>query len=290
MKVLLAVIEDLCIFAYRALSGSLPYTSSSTAQTVINTHKQLFHPAPSTPKLSESITTVSQKNRSSQEEAVTSVGALIAGYQYYIGVPKVYVYQDPVISFDGALRCLAYGQSVRLVALRGRWAQVRLAGRLGWVLKDVLAEDKNTVYPRFVDGELYDAEHPETGKLRMLIDDMFGGGRGAFPLMPPEYIQYRLQEKHRVIDWGDTRQRIAGTWQHKLRGRTGVHIGIHPKTISIMEYTIDDMGHLAFVEAVFPDSSIHITQIGKKEDSQYSDQMLTQEQWKELRPVFIDVL
>jgi len=88
---------------------------------------------------------------------------------------------------------------------------------------------------------------------------------------------------------GNVRLRIPGTWQRKLKGGIGVHIGIAPKTESIMEYIVDDVGHLAFVEAVFPDGSMNITEIGKYNDSTYTEDTLQSEQWKELSPVFLEI-
>jgi len=291
MKVLLAVIEELCTFAYRALSGALPYMESSppTDVSVSRSAIQIQHPSPLTPKLTEHSAYKSQRI-SAYVKRQQGLSTLKTGYQYFIGAQEVYFYPDPVVAFDGAMHELAYGQSVRLVALQGRWAQVRLGGQLGWIFKDVLRENANSVYPRFEDNEIYVSDHFETIKLRMCIDDAFGGGRGAFPLMAPEYIQYKLQQIHKSIEWDDKHSRIAGTWQRKLRGHLGIHIGITPKTDSVMEYSIDDRGYQAFVEAVFPDGSIHITQIGKDDESQYTNEMLNQSQWKELRPVFIDVL
>jgi len=296
MKVLLAVLEDLFLFVYHALSGAVPYKDKTRPAEVVTTSKlplnpaQIQYPSPDVLKLEKSNANETHRSPQDTSEENKLPDSFKIGYQYFVGEADVFFYQDPVIAFDGALRELVYGQSVRLVQLQGRWAQVRLGGRLGWVFKDVLRENANSVYPRFEDDEMYDAHHFETRKLRMCIRDTFGGGRGGFPLMAPEYIQYKLQQKHKTIAWNEEHSRIAGTWQRKLRGYTGIHIGITPKTESILEYSMDDIGYQAFVEAVLPDNSIHITQIGKSGSSQYTDEMLTEAQWKELRPVFIDVL
>ena len=66
-------------------------------------------------------------------------------------------------------------------------------------------------------------------------------------------------------------------------------MGVTPKTESVMEYIVDDIGHLAFVEAVFPDGSMKITEIGKFDDNAYTEGILASDQWKELRPVFIEI-
>ncbi len=64
-------------------------------------------------------------------------------------------------------------------------------------------------------------------------------------------------------------------------------MNVLPKTHSIMEYTIDEVGYLAFVEAVFPDRSIKISEVGFPEDGYYREAIMTQEEYRELKPVFI---
>lgn len=57
-----------------------------------------------------------------------------------------------------------------------------------------------------------------------------------------------------------------------------------------MEYlTEDDTGHVAYVESVFPDGTITISEIGPWKDGVYGERSLAQEMWRELKPVFIEV-
>ena len=286
MQVLIAVIDDLFQFVCKAFSGAVTYdsdnvTTGSVAESdcVLDSYQKTLQKIQGEP---ERVPVLTSGTTISSE-------AFRVGEQYFIGVIGTYFYQDPVLAFDSALKRLEYGKSVRLMALQGRWAQVRLAGIVGWVFKDALVLQIDDVYPRFTQEVQYNAEHPETIKLRACIDDEFGGARGVHPLSAAEYIHYKLKQKQRLIDWGDIRMRIPGTWQRKLRGGFGIHMGIISKTESVMEYVMDDVGHLAFVEAVFPDGSIKITEIGKLDDHAYTETVLTPDQWKELRPVFIEV-
>ncbi len=295
----MAVIDDLYAFAMQHISGSIPYNKQhhNTTTSYQQTLEKIQH------SVSESNTLSNNAERSTVVHTeVPLLGthtihthhvsneSFKVGYQYFTGSIDTPFYQDPVRAFDGVLKIVPYGTKVRLVSLKGRWAQVRIAGRVGWIFKDVLIEDANGVYPRFVTDMMYGADNQQTIKLRKCIDDAFAGEQGGHPLSAAEYVHYRLLQKRRKIDWGDIRMRIPGTWQRKLRGNSGVHIGIEPKTESVMEYHIDDLGYLAFVEAVFPDKSIHITQIDKAGTHQYTDEMLLQNQWRELRPVFIAIL
>ena len=271
MNVLIAVVYDLFQFARSAFSGAVPYVSLEKKQIV------------STETSTDIIDAVGGLKLKNNEPFKINE-------QYFVGAIGSFIYHDPVLAFDNALKVLDYGQNVRLVALQGRWAQVRLAGMIGWVFKDSLVLQADDVYPRFGSDVLYDAHHSETIKLRACIDDMFGGARGDHDLSATEYVHYRLMRNRLHIDWVDARMRIPGTWQKKLRGRAGIHMGIVPTDNCVMEYIIDDVGHLVFVESVFPDGSIKVTQIGKHAECVYTEELLASEQYKELRPVFIQVL
>ena len=280
MQILIAVIEDLFQFAKHALSGAVPYAKPS--QVTIESYQETLK------KIQKTAPSVSMPRTDAAPKAVHIQKSLQVGEQYFIGTVDSSMYQDPVLAFDNAVTKLKYGQNVRLISLQGRWAQVRLAGMVGWVFKDSLVMKSSDVYPYFTRDIQYDSKNPQTIKLRACIDDAFGGAASGYVLSAAEYVQYRLTQKNRIIDWGDIRMRIPGTWQRKLAGRTGIHIGIAPKTESVMEYVYDDMGHLAFVEAVFPDESIKISEIGKYDDASYTELTLSCEEWKELSPVFIE--
>ncbi len=281
MKVLIAVVNDLFQFVCKSFSGAVPYTPQK--EVVLDTYQeklqQVQYPL-STPEVVPEVV---------MPFSIATDDTFRIGDQYFIGSIGTYFYHDPVVAFDSALERLAYGTHVRLVSLQGRWAEVRIAGVVGCVFKDALVVQSDAVYPSFVASVSYDAEHPDTVKLRACIDDEFGGARGEHALSPSEYVHYRLKQNKRAVAWGNVRLRIPGTWQRKLKGGIGVHIGIAPKTESIMEYIVDDVGHLAFVEAVFPDGSMNITEIGKYNDSTYTEDTLQSEQWKELSPVFLEI-
>ncbi|MCR4286353.1 MAG: hypothetical protein NUW00_05660, partial [Candidatus Kaiserbacteria bacterium] len=69
-----------------------------------------------------------------------------------------------------------------------------------------------------------------------------------------------------------------------------VHVGVVPKMGSIMEYISDaDTGHLAFVEAVFPDDTISVSEVNFPDSGIYNERELSKDEWKELKPVFIAV-
>ena len=57
-----------------------------------------------------------------------------------------------------------------------------------------------------------------------------------------------------------------------------------------MEYLFEnEVGHLTYVEAVFPDTTIAISEVNFPDSGMYNERQLTKEEWKEFKPVFISV-
>lgn len=277
MEVLLAVIDDLFHFARTSLlemlvqKDKLAITSSAGKTSVTPFSHALHSVLPSIsfrPLLPEHA----------------------LGSQYFIGEKETYMYIDPVISFDSATKKLQYGDFVQVLKLGGRWAYVRIREKDGWILKDALRDKAADVFPSFTLGAVYAHESPDTIKLRLCIQDQFQGSVSSSILSDAEYVTYKLSRKGKQILWGDARPRIAGTWQQRLKGQSGIHIGIKPKTESVMEYIADSIGHLAFVEAVFPDDTVEVSAIGLQNDGEFTKKAMSKEEWIELRPVFIQVL
>jgi hypothetical protein len=196
----------------------------------------------------------------------------------------------PQQEFDGVVERVPYGAAVTVVGYRGRYASVLRGGHTGWIFKDDLSPDKHAVWPQFVVRHEYLSTESDTIKLRAIIEDVFGAGVMALPLQAGEYIMFRLLMEHRTIDWPQTRPRLPGLWQTILRGVPGIHATISPKTDSIMEWNTEHgEGRLAYVEAVSPDNTIALTLVGRVVAGQYETCTMLEEEWRELRPVFIEV-
>ncbi len=281
MEVLLAVIDDLWRFARYEMFGFRTVNGFDR-----ELENQTLLPLPAETKIKQEVKTGDLLNELTWQ-TTANTDDLRAGDQYYVADIETYLYTDPVIAFGTSVKQLPYGQPVILKKVGGRWAQVETAKETGWVLKDVLALRKTDVYPSFVIDEVYDARHSETVKLRGYINDEFCGARADLPLSGAEFVTYKLRSLHIEIPWPKKSARVPGVWQVKLRGLKGVYMNVLPKTHSIMEYTIDEVGYLAFVEAVFPDRSIKISEVGFPEDGYYREAIMTQEEYRELKPVFI---
>jgi surface antigen len=57
-----------------------------------------------------------------------------------------------------------------------------------------------------------------------------------------------------------------------------------------MEYVDEnEIGHLAYIEAVFPDDTVALSEVNYPDSGTYNERELSKLEWKELRPVFIVV-
>jgi hypothetical protein len=171
---------------------------------------------------------------------------------------------------------------------RGRFYRVTWGEYEGWVLREDVVDRAIRVYPDFIIGQENSVDHPNTAHVRTILQDIFGLGRSEFALQSGEYVLYRLWKRGIRLEWPDVRPRVPGLWHKILKGRPGIHIGMTPRVGSIMECMIDnDMGHLAYVEAVFPDMTITISEVNYPDSGIYNERELQKDAWKEMKPVFI---
>ena len=208
----------------------------------------------------------------------------------YILVSKAAVSITPYLGFDTVFTSMQFAEAVTVRAYQGEYAQIVTAHGLGWIHKDVLESKRSNVWPTLIADVSYPADSVVTQLIRRHLDDSFGATSLQLPLQSVEYVSYRLKQiKHR-INWGVDRPRLPGLWQDQLKGRAGIHIGIQPLADSVMEFRADDGdGVLFFVEAVAPDNTLTCSTVGLKEGGVYTTHIFEEADWREWRPVFIDV-
>ena len=282
MQAMVAVVEDLYSFVfYYGLGFYRPLKVEPT----------LLPPgSPAETTVDASTTTATPARPSYESIKAHAADPVAAGDIQYVRVPQAHVYALPTRTFDGAFSTLQYGASVPVVSQQGSWLSVLIDEKRGWIQRDSVTDKHSALYPQLEVGKTYDADHDATERIRLIIDDSFTSSGLDTPLQNVEYVTYRLLRKGRSVLWPSERPRLAGTWQRLLRGVTGVHVGVHPKTGSIIEYVNpDDTGHVGYVASVYPDDSITINEVGYPTDGVYSERTLKKDEWRELRPVFIEV-
>jgi hypothetical protein len=284
IRLLMAVVEELYTFVVDSVSKKTleENTSSRALGTLLElpSHKaedeDVIYAGPATFK---STAEVLHESRRPEKNTVM-----------YTGSENVPLFKQPTIEFDGIMDRIPYGAMVMVLEGRGRWSEVAYGNTTGWVLRDELIDRAAHVYPDFTIGEANLSDDPNTLKVRACIEDEFGGGVAEVPLQASEYVLYRLYRKGKRIKWPEERPRIAGKWHDLLRGTENVHVSIQPQEGSVMEYTKNDgEGHLAYVEAVFPDQTISISEANFPENGIYNERVLTKEEWRELHPVFVEI-
>lgn len=212
----------------------------------------------------------------------------ITGQPVVMAEDSVLLFQHPTKEFDAVQAVLPYGAEARLMREQGAWAEVSHGGKTGWVERDQLVSSQAQVRPYFVIKEYCGATAETTKRLRRMIGDEFYGGRAELPLQAEEYVYYKLFIRGVFIPNVTERPRQAGRWQKLFAGQRGVHISVRPKTGSVVEYVTEaDEGRLAYVEAVFPDESVSLSEVGEPETGFYSERTLGKEVWQALSPVFI---
>jgi hypothetical protein len=213
-------------------------------------------------------------------EEVKSAAVPLAHEVMYVGSGDAPLYLRPVREFDEVVVRVPYGSMVLAMEEEGRFVRVSYARYTGYMLRDDVADRASFVYPEFVPGEENAYDDPNTLRVRACIRDLFGGGETEYPLQAGEYVTYRLFRKGLSISWAESRPRVPGRWHELLEGAPGIAIDTTPKPGAIMESLLgDDVGHVAYVEAVFPDEVITISETNYPDRGVYSERTLSKEAW-----------
>lgn len=302
MNVFLAVIEDLTSFVaywFRRMGGGSEPTKAliaPPARKALPPRQQILieeMPIESPDQGFTSIKEVMADHHpiatevSSETAVVTEVG-LTFQEELVVGARNVLLFMRPTKEFDAVQKKIPYGANLVVHEQRGNWAKVTYQESTGWVSRDTLVAHQAQVRPFFVIKEYCDQESDVTRRLRNVIEDEFCAGAAELPLHAEEYVYYRLLVRGIVLPRTAQRPRLAGTWQKIFSGERGVHIGVRPKTGTVMEYVDEnEVGHVAYVEAVFPDESVSVSEVGDPHEGYYNERTLGKEVWQQLSPVFI---
>lgn len=263
MAVLVAVIDDLWQFAFQSLFGARTFTHDHQAEMVQQT-------------LPLQTTT-----------AETDFIPLTVSDRYFIGVSGQFLYSDPTSSVETEVRPISYGEAVIIKKLGGDWAQVMIQDQIGWVHRRTLVTTQMLAVPTLAKNRLYTADQSETKDIRRWLQrfDLQQSG----PLTSVEYILQRLVRSGAVVPQQLHTMTTPGSWQRILRGAPGVHISVTPQVGSVMEYVLDDIGFIAYVESIQSDQTIVISECSLVAPGQYTERTLEQAEYRELAPVFITI-
>ncbi|QQG46545.1 MAG: CHAP domain-containing protein [Candidatus Niyogibacteria bacterium] len=222
---------------------------------------------------------------------------------------KIYIkendvnFRKPSGEPDGVEKMKA-GQN--LVFVDGPWFRATKDGKIGWVYADYISETNPNPAQQpqqlisFVEGwpNLYNS--PVTVAVREIINNEFGLEAEKIPLNCTEYVQYCIKTKLGiVIEWPSDRPRHGGKWADIFRRNNLYKVINEPVSncaacftdVRKKDGTLTKEGHVAFVEEIFPDGSIKISEANWPNSGIYSERILSKADWQnKYRCRFIDFL
>lgn len=300
-----AVTEDLATFAYTSLRGWFVTQVDTEAAPKLLTVPTPPYIVPreimaqegraiATPRATTLSTPAPTSVQVSLESKNTSRPLLQKSTVMYTASPATALY-ELALGLGPVLTSLPYGSMVMVLDAKEEWAKVAQGAYVGWVHVDDLEDCAADVYPSFRKGEENGADAVSTTRVRAVIQDEFGAGEAHLPLQAEEYVTYRLLRKGKRIEWPEVRPRTLGVWHTILNDTPNVECRAVPSQGALMEFTMESedaegvAGHVAFVEAVFPDDTIQISEANWPDRGIYSERVLPLEEWQALNPVFLVV-
>lgn len=279
MPLMIAVIEDLFTFAVKALFGTknassgVIFMAPRKERMAIESPKSVSEkplPPAHLEGVFEPVLTTPQKN---------TVVYCAAG-----GAP---LRSSGKTGVDNVIEHVPYGSMLVALHTNDGWVRVFHKGTEGYMELTDLADRAAYVYPKFTIGEENNAHDPNTERLRAMIEDEFSYGEGEFPLQAEEYVAYKLRRHGFVLAWSHVRPRTPGTWSTITEHMSDTEVSNEPRPRSVMEWKDGERGHVAFVEAVFPDKTVQLSEANWPEDGIYNERVVVKEEWQKLNPSFI---
>jgi hypothetical protein len=150
------------------------------------------------------------------------------------------------------------------------------------VLVKVL-EEKPNLLPQFVQGDTNLADGENTKLVRKYINYEFGLNFEADCLQCVEYVQYRVKQKLGIwIDWPIKSGRDAKYWPVILGSRYKVsEVPIINSVASFDAPSLGVHGHVVFVENIFPNGEIEISEVNLPRDGIYNIKRMLPSMWRD---------
>lgn len=211
---------------------------------------------------------------------------------------KIYITEDgvrfrkPSDAPDG-VESMTKGQEVLFID--GPWFRVTKDGKTGWVHADYLSEENSAQTqatqqtPSFIKGQHNQFNSSTTIAIRKIIGDEFGGGVNKWDLQCTEYAMFCVKTKCNIdIQWPVKSGRDGGKWADIFEQNKKYTVLAEPKVNCVAcltevrrkDGTLTKEGHIAFVEEVFPDGSIKISEANWPGNGIYNDRIISKTDWQ----------
>jgi surface antigen len=185
------------------------------------------------------------------------------------------------------IRELAEGEEMTFVD--GPWLKVRVGDQEGWVHGDYVTDSFSPVAGVFRLGIPNLPHDATTVFVRKEINDEYGGGKNSWELQCTEYVTYRVKKKLGVvISWPVKSGRNGGKWGSIFQKHKTYAVFAEPKINCAMSFTsgissnsaTNKIGHVAFIEEVYPDGSIKISEANWPRNGIYNERVISVSDWK----------
>lgn len=137
--------------------------------------------------------------------------------------------------------------------------------------------------PRFVHGKPNLANGENTKRVREYIKHEFGLNFDVDCLQCVEYVQYRVKQKLGIwIEWPIKSGRDAKYWPNMLGPRYRVsEMPVVNSVASFDALSLGVHGHVVFVENIFPDGEIEISEVNLPRDGIYNLKRMAPAIWRD---------
>ncbi len=197
---------------------------------------------------------------------------------------------------DNKIDLLAFGQEVSFFSKKGEWFKVKyesVAGKnkTGWVMSQYLELKKkniSTQKPVFKIGIPNLWNDTNTKIVREVIGDEFGGEKHKWDLQCTEYVFYKLKQNGVKIKWPVRSGRDGGKWGEIFKKFNLYKVSDKPTVGGAMCFTdgfktlaAKKTGHIAYIEKVFADGSIFISEANVPGLGKYNERKLSPALWRD---------
>jgi len=237
----------------------------------------------------------------SEEKSVEILPELTTQKLYVNSEIGLRIRSTPEIKPDNILEVLSHGQEVTKIEEQNKWIKVQYnSDKEGWVSSVYLTENKPVDSPQVAPKEDFQDALPKfkkavanlandenTIKLRKIINYEFGLDFDKDELQCTEYTQYRVQQMGIKIQWPVKTNRNGGNWANIFEKHGLYKVLDTPKAGCAMCFTtgfrtpaMNATGHVAFVEQVFDDESVKITEANWPPPGKYNERRMPKAEWR----------
>lgn len=220
----------------------------------------------------------------------------------YVDVLKgLNVRKTPEVRSNNIIEALKFGEEINVIEKKDRWFKVSYRNeKVGWIVSEYLTEESPKTStsemkrnlskdpPIIFDiGRKNLATSENTKRVREFINHAFGHTEASgVSLQCVEYVHYKVKKEIDVdIVWPSDRPRHGGRWVHIFKKNNMYKILDEPIFNSAMSFTNPNFnkpyGHVAYVDEVFPDGSIMISEANWPHKGIYNERPLSKQQWSQ---------